>query len=183
MSCCDRSSPNTGAETPFADRHGPWGAGWGMAPRHSGACLGAHWRPYEIAAVVIGFFVFWPIGFALLLLKFAQRGFGFQGDMFDFARGGAGRMREAVNAIDTGGFVPETMRSTGNSAFDEWRQGELTRLEKERRKLAEAQREFAEHIDQLQRARDREEFDSFMRSRKTGGSDKDAGSDKPGASE
>ena len=59
-------------------------------------------------------------------------------------------------------------RSTGNVAFDEWRESELARLEAERRKLAEAERDFAQHIEELRRARDREEFESFMRARKGG---------------
>ena len=58
------------------------------------------------------------------------------------------------------------MRPTGNTAFDDWRAGELSRLEEERRKLEDAEREFAEHIDQLRRARDREEFDRFMNARR-----------------
>ena len=34
---------------------------------------------------------------------------------------------------------------TGNAAFNEWRTAELARLDEERRKLDEAQREFAEY--------------------------------------
>ena len=64
--------------------------------------------------------------------------------------------------------APSSWRSTGNVAFDEWRESELARLEAERRKLAEAERDFAQHIEELRRARDREEFESFMRARKGG---------------
>lgn len=137
-----------------------------------GCCAAWRWRPYEIAALVFGFFLFWPLGLALLFLKLAQRSVGYEGDMFAFAREQAGRVQQAVNS-EAGGAKswsgPSFMRTTGNVAFDEWREGELTRLEEERRKLAEAERDFAGHIDQLRRARDREEFDSFMRARKGGG--------------
>ncbi len=56
--------------------------------------------------------------------------------------------------------------STGNAAFNEWRTAELTRLDEERRKLDEAQREFAEYSDAIRRAKDREEFERFMAERR-----------------
>ncbi len=55
--------------------------------------------------------------------------------------------------------------ATGNSAFDEWRAGELARLEAERRKLEEAQREFYEFVESVRQAKDREEFEGFMNAR------------------
>lgn len=159
---CHRSSRMSDADR----RHGPWGASWGMTGPYGGCQVGWHWRPYEIAATVIAFFVFWPLGLALLFLKMAQRSFGHEGDMFAFARTQA---QSVVGGADTAAREwrgPSFMRTTGNTAFDEWREGELARLEEERRKLADAERDFAEHIDQLRRARDRDEFDSFMRQRK-----------------
>jgi hypothetical protein len=54
------------------------------------------------------------------------------------------------------------MGSTGNRAFDEWRTTELARLEEERQKLVAAEREFAEFMENLRHARDREEFERFM---------------------
>ena len=56
--------------------------------------------------------------------------------------------------------------STGNAAFDEWRTVELARLDEERRKLDDAQREFAEYVDAIRRAKDREEFERFMAERR-----------------
>lgn len=55
--------------------------------------------------------------------------------------------------------------SSGNRAFDEWRSAELARLEEERRKLAAAERDFAAFLEQLRHAKDREEFERFMRER------------------
>ena len=57
-------------------------------------------------------------------------------------------------------------RFDGNAAFNEWRTAELSRLDEERRKLDEAQREFAEYSDAIRRAKDREEFDRFMAERR-----------------
>ena len=56
--------------------------------------------------------------------------------------------------------------STGNAAFDEWRTAELARLDEERRRLDDAQREFAEYVDAIRRAKDREEFERFMAERR-----------------
>ena len=76
-----------------------------------------------------------------------------------------GRRESWSFACPGGGFAARSWRSfgsSGNRAFDEWRAGELGRLEEERRKLVAAEREFAEFLEQLRRARDREEFYRFM---------------------
>jgi hypothetical protein len=52
--------------------------------------------------------------------------------------------------------------SSGNAAFDDWRDAELARLDEERKKLDEMRREFDQHMRDLRMARDREEFDRFM---------------------
>ena len=57
---------------------------------------------------------------------------------------------------------------TGNWAFEEYRQRELERLEEERRRLDEESRAFAEFVEELKRAKDREEFDAFMAKRRSG---------------
>ncbi|MBB4659670.1 hypothetical protein GGQ59_002207 [Parvularcula dongshanensis] len=54
---------------------------------------------------------------------------------------------------------------SGNAAFDDWRDQEMTRLDEERRKLDEARAEFEEYVSELRKARDREEFESFQRRR------------------
>jgi len=57
---------------------------------------------------------------------------------------------------------------TGNFAFEEYRRRELERLEAERRRLDDEARALAEFVEELKRAKDREEFDAFMaRSRAT----------------
>lgn len=147
----------------------PWGCD-GRAP----------WKPLELVAMILGFIVFWPIGLMIVFWKIWQRKHGYEGDMFAFGRMQAARFKETFGAemgwpaagerkSADGWRGPGFMRSSGNVAFDDWREGELARLEEERRKLAESERDFAEHIDQLRRAKDREEFDSFMRARKGGG--------------
>lgn len=137
------------------------------------------WRALEVAAVVIGFIVWWPVGLALLLWKLWRNRQGYTQDMITAARGvieenvmktwpdvtrrwGVGASRAQATAREWG--FP-AFRSSGNSAFDAWREGELARLEEERRKLEAAEREFSDYIESLRRAKDREEFERFMRDR------------------
>lgn len=139
-------------------------------PHHGRRCGRMGWKPLEIVAMVLGFVLFWPIGLAILAFKIWQRREGHSGDLVQFAqeRMGPGLQAKWDNAVaNAAPWRPfaET-RATGNAAFDAWRKGELDRVEEERRKLADAERDFAEHLDRLRRARDREEFDRFMAERR-----------------
>lgn len=157
-----------------------------MSPSGSGAGFGSHvngrstcgrWAPFELMAMILGFMFFWPIGLAVVLWKIWQRKHEYEGDIVDFARERVAYLCGLWETAGVGAGAKSTaqawrgpgfMHSSGNSAFDDWRESELARLEEERRKLAEAQRDFAEHIEQLRRAKDRDEFESFMRARKGG---------------
>ncbi|MGD0722458.1 MAG: DUF2852 domain-containing protein [Roseiarcus sp.] len=142
--------------------------------RQYGACdwSGAPWRgrnrwsPFEIVAMVLGFIVFWPIGLAILFFKLWQRRSGYPGDLQTAAqekwREARGMMSGAPWQGRRGFYGP----STGNSAFDDWKAAEIARLEEERRKLQEAHREFSEFVDNIRRAKDREEFERFMNERR-----------------
>jgi uncharacterized protein DUF2852 len=123
---------------------------------------GAAWKPVEILAMVLGFLVFWPIGLGVLGWKFWQKKSGYPGDgrekWGNWANWARGSDRRAIDWVASG----FGMGSSGNRAFDEWRAGELARLEEERHKLVAAEREFAEFMESLRHARDREEFERFM---------------------
>ena len=60
-----------------------------------------------------------------------------------------------------GGF----RHSSGNAAFDDYRAEQLKRLEEERKRLDEEIDAFHEYMRNLRMAKDREEFDRFMRDR------------------
>jgi Protein of unknown function (DUF2852) len=131
---------------------------------------GEPWKPVEILAMVLGFIVYWPIGLAVLGWKFWQKKSGYPGDIISFGREKWEKLANWVNcARGSGGWGFSVkaasgfgMGSTGNRAFDEWRTTELARLEEERQKLVAAEREFAEFMENLRHARDREEFERFM---------------------
>lgn len=106
--------------------------------------------PWRIAAVVLAFIAWWPLGLALLLL---WKGFVFVGCITRWMDRGERRLPAVIRT------------GSGNTAFDEYRDGVLRRLEEERRKLEEDRRAFGDFLDQLKRAKDREEFDRFMAGR------------------
>jgi Protein of unknown function (DUF2852) len=138
-----------------------------MSPDTGMSYQSSSWKPVEILAMVLGFIVFWPIGLGVLGWKFWQKKSGYPGDIISFGREKWGNWANWTRGSDRWGFSVKTasgfgMGSTGNRAFDEWRATELARLEEERQKLVAAEREFAEFMENLRHARDREEFERFM---------------------
>jgi hypothetical protein len=119
-------------------------------------------KPAWIALVVLGFIVFWPVGLALLIyLKWSGRmfcsrhGYGrwYGPDGREARREAREEWRAWKRRSRWGGG------SSGNVAFDEYREETL-------RKLDEEQREFREFLDRLRAAKDRAEFDQFMNERR-----------------
>jgi len=149
---------------------------------------GSRWTTFEIVAMVLGFIVFWPIGLAVLGYKYWQGRSGgpdlktFVSEKFEDART---MMSQNSNSTAKSSFwnAGSAMRSasrfyqpgTGNMAFDEWRDAELARLDEERRRLDDAQREFSEYVEELRRAKDREEFERFMAERRARGASASGG--------
>ncbi|MCA0422596.1 MAG: DUF2852 domain-containing protein [Proteobacteria bacterium] len=131
---------------------GPFWPSGGIG-REGQAC-GSWWKlgPLGLAAMIFGFILWWPIGLAILFYNIFRRRGGEMpiADLFDRAR------------------APFTA-STGNVAFDDWRRAEIERIERERQKLADAEREFSMFVTDLRRAKDREEFERFMAARTSAG--------------
>ena len=125
------------------------------------AMLRPAWTPATIALMVIGFMVFWPLGFAMLAyILWGDRLDDFKGEVNRKTdRMFAGCRRTRHNGFNRG------FDRTGNVAFDDWREKELERLAEERRKLDEMRGEFDEYARELRRAKDQEEFDRFMNAR------------------
>jgi hypothetical protein len=107
-------------------------------------------KPGWIALTVLGFFVWWPLGLATLAFVLGSGRMGCGHHRWQHKMD---RMRERM-----GGGSPWGMRSSGNRAFDEYREETLRRLEQE-------QREFREFLDRLRMAKDKVEFDQFMAER------------------
>ena len=118
------------------------------------------WSFVTIALMVLGFIIFWPLGLAMLAYILWGERFG----------GSAERAEEWVKskkswAKGCRNHYRGHRHSSGNVAFDAYREEQLKRLEEERRRLDEEIAEFQEYMRNLHMARDREEFDRFMRER------------------
>jgi Protein of unknown function (DUF2852) len=125
---------------------------------------------WEIAAMVGGFIVFFPLGLGILgylfwRKKMAQGDFGPGGLKGEYKRWKTGVKEQwRGRAGGIGGFH----RGSGNLAFDDYRVAVLQRLEEERRRLDDEQRAFNDFVLRLRRAKDQEEFDRFMAERNGG---------------
>jgi hypothetical protein len=160
-----------------ATRQGGWNQGGWRNVRRGEAGLpraAGRWSAPDVAVMVVAFIIRWELGLAFLGLKLWQQASGYQGSVFAFAAGKWEALVGATRALLHGGALPFSVgsfsvglgtRSTGNKAFDTWRQGELARIEAERDKLRIAEREFTAYRDELLHVKDREDFDRFMQTR------------------
>ena len=123
-------------------------------------------RPAWIAVMVAGFILFWPIGLAILayLIWSGRMGCGRHGEMSHWQQHMAERWDRKRERMERWGREMRGFYSSGNRAFDDYREETLRRLEEE-------QREFREFLDRLRKAKDKEEFDQFMAERRTRPSD------------
>ena len=119
------------------------------------------WTPATIALMVLGFMIFWPLGLAMLAyILWGDRLDDFKRDVNRATDSVSEKFQTSCRRHKTHGY------DSGNVAFDEWREVELAKLEEERQKLDESIREFDSYQRDLRRAKDKDEFDAFMQSRK-----------------
>lgn len=117
-------------------------------------------KPAWIALTILGFWLAWPLGLAVLAFA------GLSGRLFRCWAAAPGQWHNTRNGARSRPFSGgagcgwrNRHRSSGNMAFDEYRVETLRRLEEE-------QREFQDYLERLRRAKDREEFDRFMAERR-----------------
>lgn len=94
-----------------------------------------------IAAMVLGFIFFWPVGLALLAYMIWSK-----------------RMFSSCNKRNKITNARHGFKSSGNSAFDAYKAETLRRLEEE-------QDSFQSFLKRLREAKDKAEFDQFMQDR------------------
>ncbi|MCE0504495.1 MULTISPECIES: DUF2852 domain-containing protein [unclassified Roseivivax] len=119
----------------------PATAGW---LSRAEAWLDARGKGAWIVAMIAGFVLFWPLGLALLAYMIWSK------RMFSCSSRRSSASRRAFSA----------MKPSGNSAFDAYKEETLRRLEHE-------QAEFESFLRRLREARDKAEFDEFMKERDT----------------
>lgn len=117
------------------------------------------WTPVNVALMVL-FFVtgLWPLGIAAIVYMMYGREMGIDLSNWGNAKSSVRRASKGYSWSSN-----RTRQSSGNAAFDEWREAEMERLREEKRKLDEARDAFEEHLKELRRARDREEFEAFTK--------------------
>jgi hypothetical protein len=102
------------------------------------AWLDARGKFAWIAAMVLGFIFFWPVGLALLAYMIWSK------RMFS---------KSCRQSSARHGF--HAMKSSGNTAFDAYKADTLRRLQEE-------QENFEAFLERLREAKDKAEFDQFM---------------------
>ena len=125
------------------------------------AIIKPEWSPVTIALMVLGFIIFWPLGLAMLAYILWGEYFGGSSEK---AERWVHKQKEWARSRRYRGSYHH--HASGNAAFDDYREEQLKRLEEERRRLDEEVREFQDYMHNLRKARDREEFDRFMRDRR-----------------
>ena len=121
--------------------------------------LDARGKAAWIAAMVVGFIAFWPVGLALLAYMIWSK-----------------RMFKSSSCAKRSTVRNFGSRSTGNAAFDAYKADTLARLKVVRQspipnpadtlaRLEEEQSNFEAFLARLREAKDKAEFDQFMAER------------------
>ena len=136
----------------------------------------------KIVLMIMAFVWWWPVGLAVLgFILFKRRRDGWRQPMvageqpmnlwnhkMDRWEHKMARAQQRVERVRSGmeratgrggWFTAPTAPTSGNAAFDEYR-------EETRRNPDEEQREFRDFLDRLRAAKDRAEFDQFMNERR-----------------
>jgi predicted RNase H-like nuclease (RuvC/YqgF family) len=128
----------------------------------------ASWNPLTIGLMILGFVIFWPLGLAVIAYVLWGDSIGKSvkemSDDFNSHCGKSGGKSGGKSS------TKHRRRSNNhdNSAFAQYRQQEIDRLEEERRKLDEMRDEFDDFLNELRQAKDKTEFDRFMDARRKG---------------
>jgi hypothetical protein len=119
--------------------------------------------PAWIGLMILGFMVWWPVGFALLAFIIGSGRMGCGRHSVERWENKMSRMQDKLERVraraSNGSWGRGQPPSSGNRAFDEYRTETLRRLEEE-------QREFRDFLDRLRFAKDKTEFDQFMAERR-----------------
>jgi hypothetical protein len=129
------------------------------------AWLDRHGKGAWIAAMVLGFIIFWPIGLALLAYMIWGK------HMFRYASCGGRRSHTSPTHHTKWGHYT-AMNTSGNTAFDSYKAEALSRLEEE-------QEAFEAFLQRLRNSKDKSEFDTFMDERARANQAADAAAAEP----
>jgi Protein of unknown function (DUF2852) len=112
-------------------------------------------HPGLIIAMVVGFVSWWPVGMLVLAYILWSNSMGrVNGQWIE-------RAKDAIGYKWISGQFP-------NSAFEEHKRETLKKLEEQRYKLEEEERAFRVFMDKVRMAKDRSDFEAFMKGQSNG---------------
>ena len=125
--------------------------------RHSrnGCCKKGNWSGLNIAAMVIGFVFFWPVGLFLLYWNISGR------DVRDLP----GAIQEKWSAMFNGSFFGSKRQKDPkgeNSVFDEFQQTQYDRVTELKEEIKNRAHRFRDFRSEAKRRADEAEFKEFM---------------------
>ena len=116
---------------------------------------GAKWSGFNIAAMVLGFMLFWPIGLLVLLWIVAGRDVQ---ELPDSIR----RLWAGVVGAWEGQQRTAAHGPGDNQVFNEFQQAQHERIREIKEEIRDRARRFADFRARAKRRSDEEEFDRFM---------------------
>lgn len=116
-----------------------------------GPCGKGKWTPINIAAMVLGFVVFWPIGLVLLFWILSGR------DVQELP----GAIRQKWSQYATGGSSHANGESD-NAVFNDYQQTQYDRIAEIKQEIKDRARRFREFRADAKRRADEDEFKQFM---------------------
>ena len=132
--------------------------------RHSrkGCCSRGNWSGINIAVMVIGFVIFWPVGLLLLYWNMTGR------DVKDLP----GAIQKKWSTMFSGslsGKAGHDDSTGGNSVFEEFQQTQYDRIVEIKEEIINRARSFRDFRANAKRRADEDEFKEFMSSDRSKG--------------
>lgn len=122
--------------------------------RRNGQRCGGNWSGLNIAAMVVGFVLFWPIG--LFVLFWIITGRDVQ-DLPDAIRSLWSRVNDGLR-----GNSSDSRNTTENVVFNEFQQAQFERIREIKDEIKKRARRFTDFRAKAKRRADEEEFNQFM---------------------
>lgn len=138
----------------------PWSCGNG---RSSSTANSHRWSGINIAVMVLGFVMFWPLGLVVLAWIMTGR------DVRDLPAAIKARWHQFFGG---GSVESRFMSGSDNIVFEEYQQTQYDRISEIKNEIRERAKHFKDFSMNAKRRADQEEFDRFMSTAPTGNNGK-----------
>lgn len=130
------------------------GSTWSCSGRRSSQSGRSHrWSGVNIAVMVIGFIIFWPIGLIVLAWIMSGR------DVRDLPAAIKARWEQFFGGT---GIEPRFTQGSDNVVFNEYQQTQYDRISEIKNEIRERAKRFRDFSMQAKRRAHQEEFERFM---------------------